>query len=498
MLCSKKLCAVAAAAAIALCGCSSSDSSKAGKETTASAAAETSSSAASSAPETKPPAGTETAPPPETTEAVTEEPPEENPVVIVEDKLKMLADSLPDRELDNKDVLVFSKADRSEENKQALELFKEKYGGSVSWKTASESDCFGELTALVLAGDPPDLFPIEDADAFPKGAYLRVFSGVDELLAESFGLDRADDTLSELTAYADRRCGIVTDALPQGLLVYNKDTIVDLGLDDPYELFLSGSWTRDNFSEMCRAFKDSGRSYAVGGDMLATLLSSTGGVPLISSESGMMISNIDDKDLAAAQEWMYSFGQKGYCIPAAEEALLSGDALKNGELLFLAVPTDILCSEAVKGFGDAEGGRVMFVPQPSADSSGSIRFAAQLRGYYFCTGAKNPEGATAFASCSKAAAELVFEDSLNALRDQGWAEKMISTFSVMHGQAGQSPVVDLSKGLPSTSAEKIYETVSASLPLNGPAVRWEDTVGQVRKQLDYAVRTANDPEPVGP
>ena len=65
--------------------------------------------------------------------------------------------------------------------------------------------------------------------------------------------------------------------------------------------------------------------------------------------------------------------------------------------------------------------------------------------------------------------------------------------------AQENSVTDFSEGLPLEIYERLLKGVlGRTMSGSGNAVSWDETVEELKKQLDFAVMTANDTEPVGP
>ncbi|MBR6103142.1 MAG: extracellular solute-binding protein [Ruminococcus sp.] len=470
----------AAAAAALMCasvtGCAASGDSSSEKST----GAETSASVQTSVSKTEAPE--QTAPPPETvTEAVTAEDESSAPdeAELRSQLIESLAERLPERQLENTSVKRFAEADLSPlpdgSPGAAAALFAEKYGGSIEWVKASREDRFDALAAYALSGDSPDIFPTDGMDAFPIGASKQLFMPLNTELS-------SEEEAHPYFSFNGNLYAAVTDSLPAYFLAYSPNTAEQASLPDPLELYEAGNWNRDSFEAMCTAFTG---GTALGGKDIAKALSMAGGSALLTMENGKVVSNVNDDSLVKTQEWIYSLGEK---ISVRYGTELSED----GSLLFEVVSLRDILSEGGKALPVNAG----IVPLPSA--GGGQYMPAYLHGYYILAGSQNPEGAVSFIDCELAARDVSLAELELRLRSEvtDTSERM---FEECVRLARECPVFSCAEGMPLPEFGAMADkAASAVLPESGSAVPWQETASGIRTQLDYAVRTANDPEPLGP
>lgn len=476
----KRLCAAAAAVTVCVSagGCSLSGGSSSSSE-----AETTSAPLQTTLTETTPPPAETEAPPPET-EAVTSTTEEDSVPDEEEIRRQMLAEissKLPDEPLDNKIVRRFAETDldpaSSDRTSAALQLFSDKYGGEVEWVKAAHDERFEKLAAYVLSADSPDIFPTDSMDTFPRGAVNELFMPLNTVLS-SEGLSHPYFDFNG-SCYA-----AFVETVPEYFLAYSLPALSAWSLPAPAELYAQGNWNRPMFEVMNDSF---GGKAAVGGKDIARAFSMAGGVPLLTMENGKIVTNISDGTLAETQDWIYSLGQEGKVKYGSE---LSDD---NSVLFEVVSVRDFFSGQ--KTLPD----RSRIIPVPSGE--GEQYMPAYLRGYHFCKGAGNPEGAVRFIECEKLAAEYFngeFEKRLTDISEGMFADN-IDAVRVLYSLAKEYPVVSCTYGMPLSEFGAMAEkALSSVLPETGSAVSWQTAASEIRTQLEYAVRTANDPEPLGP
>ena len=416
---------------------------------------------------------------------------------LVIDPVDALAESLPDEELENREVrLLNCSAPLREADGQAMpseRLFEKKYGGSVITDTVTGDELFSRLSAMVLSNDAPDLVPTDSMDLFPRGAADRLFMPADVLIDTGDELWISTEEKSSAFVYRGRRYAVVFEAVPEYVCVYNRDTVRENSLEDPAGLYSQGLWTHGWFETLCRSFAEggSGRT-AVDGESYAAALSESCGVPLLTIKGGQVISNLEDETLAQTQDWMYSLTQQGLCAEVPQWDIAAGKSLFCPERLSVLEES----RESAERFGSGTGD-IMFLPMPK-DEKPCI--SAKLRGFLFPAGSKNPSGAAAYLRCISAAADADKDAQERRLTEIcGWSEDMIVMRRECFRLAEEDPVLDFSRGMPSDTYSNLLKGVLGRTMLGGGhAVSWDETVEGLRRQLDFAVMTANDTEPTGP
>ncbi|NLZ46465.1 MAG: extracellular solute-binding protein, partial [Clostridiales bacterium] len=241
------------------------------------------------------------------------------PAEISIDK-NLLMDSLPKTKLNNKVLKYYCYSDISPklnlENSMASDIFSLKYGGEIVEERVDYSSYFDELAIKTLSGDSPDFLNAYNMDIFPIGVINELIQPIDDYI------DLKSDIWSDTSEFADyfsvngNHYAAVVDVLPQYVCVYNTNTIKLNGLEDPAELFKTGKWTFEKFSEMCINFTEPSKDkYGLDGYWYGSAISPTSGVPMISNKNGNLSLNLNNPFLEEVQNSIYDLVRKNVAFP---------------------------------------------------------------------------------------------------------------------------------------------------------------------------------------
>ena len=346
----------------------------------------------------------------------------------------------------------------------ALELFETKYGGKIEYIPTTWENRYTDLSTMVLGGSAPDLFPAQEFDTFPSKVVDGMFQPFDDYL------DFDDEELWTEGAkkHADAHvmggkhyvAPVNTDS--KCLMIYNKRTMEENGLDDPAELFAEGNWTWDTFREMCVEYCDrEADKFAYDSWYFETQFVLTTGVAPISMENGLVKSNIDSAELERAENFMYELKRDDLPLPKAEfNWTEQPQRIAEGKTLFWPCATWALWEADLSKFG--EQGEIMFVPMPRDPDADEYYLPANMDAYALCKGAENPEGAAAFIKC-----KLIAEKDESAIaitekqyrEDYGWTDEMFEMWYKVRELTDANPVVSLHMGLPSEVASIVDDQI---------------------------------------
>ncbi len=346
----------------------------------------------------------------------------------------------------------------------ALELFETKYGGKIEYIPTTWENRYTDLSTMVLGGTAPDLFPAQEFDTFPGKVVDGMFQPFDDYLDfndESLWTDGAKK-LAEAHVMGGKHYVAPVNTDSKCLMIYNKKTMEENGLDDPAELLAEGNWTWDTFREMCFEYCDREEDkFAYDSWYFETQFVLTTGVAPISMENGLVQNNIDSAELERAENFMYELKKADLPLPKAEfNWTEQPQRIAEGKTLFWPCATWALWEADLSKFG--EQGDIMFVPMPRDPAADEYYLPANMDAYALCKGAENPEGAAAFIKC-----KLIAEKDENALaitvnqyrEDYGWTDEMFEMWYKVRELTDANPVVSLHMGLPSEVAAIVDDSI---------------------------------------
>ena len=149
----------------------------------------------------------------------------------------------------------------------SLQLFQTKYGGTIEYIPTTWETRYSDLATLVLGGQSLDMFPASDLDIFPGKVSAGMFEPMDDYI--DFNSDAWGEgckSINDMNSIGGKHYLSCVYANTGFVMIYNKKTIEENGLDDPAELAYNNEWAWSKFKDMCYEFADREQDkYAVGG-----------------------------------------------------------------------------------------------------------------------------------------------------------------------------------------------------------------------------------------
>lgn len=150
------------------------------------------------------------------------------------------------------------------------------------------------------------------------------------------------------------------------VVIYNRKTIDEYGLDDPADLFAEGEWTWDAFEEMLSEYVDTSEErYGIDSWYFESGLSASTGVPYIGMEDGKLVNNLRNEAIEDYQDWMYELWQSDYiALGVGDYGWSTRDYyIGEGKLLFYPCGLWTLSTDKEQ-WSTTFGEDVFFVPVP--------------------------------------------------------------------------------------------------------------------------------------
>ena len=260
-----------------------------------------------------------------------------------EEQVANLADSLPDMELSNKTVKWMSFYDPwhpsglGNSKPVSMELFEKKYGGDVEYVETTWATQYDDLATAVLGGEGIDFFP--GIEAVPKCVISGITQSFDEYVDWENPLWKSVKELNDTYAVGGKHYFMACQSTAGYVVYYNRETIEDLGYDDPKELYEKGEWTMDKFKSMLMDFVDpEAGTYGLDGWFNQTPLYLASGVPSISIKDGKMSNNLMDPRMdwclinhSSAGTHRYSLWARARSFSTSAASMRLKQLLKYGE-----------------------------------------------------------------------------------------------------------------------------------------------------------------------
>lgn len=370
----------------------------------------------------------------------------------------------------------------------ALEMFHTVYGGEIEYVRTTWSKYYDDLAALMVAGDQPDFISACDLDLFPRAAVKDQITSFDEYIDLDDPLWADTKAAMDVYTLSGEHYICISEITGSEVCIYNKSVIDENSLDQPADLLEQGKWDWNTFRDLMSEFSSSGENlYGMDSWYYERALSLTSGTPIISVEDGVIINNLNDKNLERVQNFMYELGNIGVVLPKAEFGW--GDfpqRVGTGETLFYIAPTWALSD--ITQYGDAED--VMFVPMPKDPEAEKHYLPADMNAYAFVKGGPNPEGVAAYLTCLKLAANTqeVRDISIASLKTQGWTEEMIEMNDKVNELTLANPVFEFYMGMNKDLTDSIDSAIRESIK---SAVQWSTTRETIFQNVQLEVDDFN-------
>lgn len=370
-----------------------------------------------------------------------------------------------------------------------LELFETKYGGTIEYIPTTYDTRYSDLSTLVLGGTSPDLFPAADMDTFPGKTIAGMFDPWDDYL--DFNADfwsEGAKKVSDMHMLGGKHyvAAVGTDA--GCVMIYNKRTIDENGLDDPAELLAQGNWTWDTFKDMCTQFSDREKDrFAFDGWWFEINFLLTTGTPVISVEDGVIKSNLNSAEMERAENFMLDMKKADLPFPHNEyDWQVFPNRIGEGTTLFYPCGIWALYEADLSAYGSMD--EIMFVPMPKDPKADEYYLPTGIDAYALCKSAPNPEGAAAFMKCKCLAIndETALEIAEKQYReDYGWTDDMIDMLKTTKELTGKNPVIDFYAGTSANVYDLVHNPIKdASYNGKDWSTTRDEISGAVQSELD--------------
>ena len=301
-------------------------------------------------------------------------------------------------ELENKE-LIFLSWWNLEVGTPEVDAFVDMYDGYITNRPTTWDNRYTDLANQILSENSPDLFPFETGN-FPNGVIQNMYQPIDDYI--DLNSDLWAGAKEMIDAYSWRGDHYVATAYiaPDALLIYNTTTIEENGLEDPYDLFLTGKWTWDVMIDMMKEYTALDDTYNGINDYKVVVPSvvCTTGVPTIGIDNGQLINNLRSKEVERGQNFLLDISKDGLNISDGDHA----EDLAAGSLLFYVGGfwgdvKDGFCPTTKQDMAD----EVWFVPFPRDPDADAYYHQYTVDGDILVQGAPNPEGYTAWITCRR-------------------------------------------------------------------------------------------------
>ncbi len=384
-----------------------------------------------------------------------------------------------------------------------LAMFQERYGGEVKWIQCTYEERYDKLASCINGDEGVDFFYAGNFDAFPKGAIRGMFVPADDYIDfDSEVWAEVKEANDSVMWNGQHYMTVVQVTGDNCAVVYNRDTIQELGFEDPAALFEDGEWTWDAFQEMLEAYVDpENNKFGIAGWWFESGLSATTGVPNIGLKDGKLVNNLTDPAIERVQNFMYDLNtSNAVAIGVGDFGWTDHpEYIGEGKLLFYPVGLwklwDGNTDEAtgLPAWKATFGENCFFVPMPKDPSADEYYIPANMDSYVFVSGGHNPEGVAKYLECKRVS--LMNEDAIRIgneqfVSDYKWNDEMIEMKVKMDEMALDNPVFDFMNGV-STDLATIMDSSENGVRAAGKGHPWNESLAAIKDAVDTMIEEAN-------
>ncbi len=387
-----------------------------------------------------------------------------------------------------------------------LAIFQERYGGNVEWYQCLYAERYDKLATYINSSEGIDFFYAGNFDAFPKGAIRGMFVPFDDYIDLDGPLwEDVKDINDSITWKDGHYMAVVQMTGDNCAVVYNRDTVEELGFDDPAEMFENGEWTWDVFEEMLEAFVNvEEQKFGLDGWWFESALSATVGVPYVGLEDGKLVSNLTNGDIERVQNWLYDMYNKDLIAIGVGDFgwTAKPEYIGEGKELFYpiglwglyGVANETNLKGVQTGWQVTYGQNCMFVPMPRDPEADAYYIPANMESYCFVKDGQNPEGVAKYLDCKRLA---MLNDDIRAIADQqfiddySWTQEMIDMKNTMDEMAMENPVIDFKNGI-TTDLFDMLDSSEYGVRAPGKGTPWNECLGQIKEPVQTMIDDANN------
>lgn len=384
-----------------------------------------------------------------------------------------------------------------------LAMFQERYGGEIKWIQCTWAERYDKLANCINSDEGVDFFYAGNFDAFPKGAIRGMFVPADDYIDFDSEIWADVKEANDAVMWNGQHYMTIVQVTGDNCaVVYNRDTIQELGFEDPAELFKDGEWTWDAFQEMLEAYVDpANNKFGIAGWWFENALSATTGVPNIGLEDGKLVNNLTDPSIERVQNFMYDLNtSNAVAIGVGDFGWTDHpEYIGEGKLLFYPVGLwslwdgNVDKTTGLPGWQKTYGENCFFVPMPKDPDADAHYIPASMDSYVFVAGGHNPEGVAKFLDCKRVS--LMNDDAIRLgneqfMADYKWTDEMVEMKATMDEMALENPVFDFMNGV-STDLASILDSSENGVRAAGKGVPWNESLATIKDAVDTMVEEAN-------
>jgi len=278
----------------------------------------------------------------------------------------------------------------------------ELYGGDIEYvSTTSGTAYFEKLATMISSDDSPDIVRYE-WQSFPTGMSKNMYEPLDGEIDMTSPLWSDMEETAERFAYKGKHYYYPYRITTNFALNYNRKSLEEYALDDPYDLYMNNQWTWDTFKQLLIDWCSADDSHAGEGAM--SFIATTGTSLVKVQEDGTARNNISDINVSRAMEYCADLYRNGLTYQNEIGDWVSPQlwADNSDRILFLGMNPEWTYGAAAGQVQNKPGAAddicntvsdFAFVPFPRDPQADKYYIAYDTFGYLVAKGAKNKKGA---------------------------------------------------------------------------------------------------------
>ena len=277
---------------------------------------------------------------------------------------------------------------------EAIQNFQRETGIKVNWVAGSYDDYATKISAMVTAGDSPDIVRLRDTDF----AMLNLLTPLDEVNYDFSDEAWNHDLMKQYQVNGKYYAAIMDDTpyYQPTVMYYNRSLISKYNLEDPYTLWKNGEWTWNKCMEISEQFlSQAGTNYNGVSLLFGSEYAHSLGTSFLSydPETSQYVSHMADPYLIKGWQFVASNVSKGLIMKDVGRYT----DFESGIVLF--------CAESIIGARTShfffptmkQEGALGVVPIPAVDGQEEYyQTLCENEAYGIAKGSKNSEAAAYF------------------------------------------------------------------------------------------------------
>ena len=277
----------------------------------------------------------------------------------------------------------------------------ELYGGDIEYvSTTSGTAYFEKLATMISSDDSPDIVRYE-WQSFPTGMSKNMYEPLDGEIDMTSPLWSDMAETAERFAYKGKHYYYPYRITTNFALNYNRKSLEEYALDDPYDLYMNNQWTWDTFKQL---LIDWCSHIGYAGEGAMSFIATTGTSLVKVQEDGTARNNISDINVSRAMEYCADLYRNGLTYQNEIGDWVSPQlwADNSDRILFLGMNPEWTYGAAAGQVQNKPGAAddicntvsdFAFVPFPRDPQADKYYIAYDTFGYLVAKGAKNKKGA---------------------------------------------------------------------------------------------------------